>query len=158
MKIDWREKIERWNRISGMILLVIGVMTAWSSTHLSMGKLKHPGPGFLPFGLGICLIILSLILIFKNWKKESSPTPLWSKQTWLRPLLGVAILIFYAIGIDRLGFILTTFIFLIIWMALIEHLKWKTILSVSVATTIVLYLLFASFLEVPLPKGVLKLG
>ena len=152
------KKIEKWNRIPGFILLIIGVMTAWGSTSLSMGKFKHPGPGFLPFGLGICLIILSLILIFKSWKKEISPTPLWFQRAWLRPLLGVAILIFYAIVIEQLGFILTTFIFLLIWMALIERLKWKTILSISVGTTIVLYLIFAFFLEVPLPKGFLKLG
>lgn len=152
------KKIEKWNRISGFILLIIGMMTAWGSTHLSMGKFKHPGPGFLPFGLGICLIILSLILILKSWKKEISPTPLWLRRTWLRPLLGIVILGFYALVIDKLGFILTTFIFLLVWMALIERLKWKTILSISVGTTIVLYLIFAFFLEVPLPKGFLKLG
>ena len=152
------KKIEKWNRISGFILLIIGMMTAWGSTHLSMGKFKHPGPGFLPFGLGIFLIILSLILILKSWKREISPTPLWFQRTWLRPLLGVAILIFYAFVIDRLGFILTTFIFLLIWMGLIERLKWKAIFSISVGTTIVLYLIFAFFLEVPLPKGFLKLG
>jgi putative tricarboxylic transport membrane protein len=134
------------------------MMTAWGSTSLSMGKFKHPGPGFLPFGLGVCLIILSLILIFHNWRSKTSALPFWPQQTWLRPLLGIVILGFYAFVIDRLGFILTTFIFLLIWMGLIERLKWKTILSISVGTTIVLYLLFAFFLEVPLPKGFLKLG
>jgi putative tricarboxylic transport membrane protein len=68
----------------------------------------------------------------------------------------VAILIFYASIIDRLGFILTTLAFLLIWMGLIERLRWKTILSISVGTTLALYLLFVFFLEVPLPKGFLN--
>ena len=152
------KKIEKWNRISGFILLIIGMMTAWGSTSLSMGKFKHPGPGFLPFGLGVCLIILSLMLISHNRRSKTSSLPFWPQQIWLRPFLGIVILGFYALVIDKLGFILTTFIFLLIWMGLIERLKWKTILSISVGTTIVLYLLFAFFLEVPLPKGFLKLG
>jgi putative tricarboxylic transport membrane protein len=131
-------------------------MAVWGSTQLSMGKFKHPGPGFMPFGLGLCLIILSLVLILKNLGRNSSPIPFWSHRTWLRPLLGLAILVFYAFGIDRLGFILTTFIFLLIWMGLIERLRWKTALSISMGTTVALYLLFVFFLEVPLPKGFLN--
>lgn len=131
-------------------------MAAWGSAHLSMGKFKHPGPGFLPFGLGLCLIILSLILIFKNWGRSGPPTPFWSRGTWIRPLLGTATLIFYAIVIGQLGFILTTLFFLLIWTGLIERLRWKTVLSVSLGATGVLYLLFIFFLEIPMPKGFLK--
>ena len=122
-----------------------------------MGKWKHPGPGFFPFGLAIALVLLSFVLIFKHWKKDSSPAPFWPGRTWLRPLLGVAILIFYALMVDLFGFIPTTFIFLIIWMWVIERLRWRTILSISIGTTVVLYLIFSFFLEVPLPQGFLGL-
>ena len=149
-------KIEKWDRITGVILLLVGVITVWGSTSLSMGKFKHPGPGFLPFGLGVCLIILSLVLIMKQRKRETGSIPLWPKQAWLRPLLGLAVLIFYAFVIDKLGFILTTFVFLLIWMGLIERLRWKIIFSVSCGTTLALYFLFVFFLGVPLPKGFLN--
>jgi len=58
--------------------------------------------------------------------------------------------------VERLGFIITTFIFLIIWMGVIERLRWRTIISISIGTTGVLYLIFGFFLEVPLPWGFLK--
>jgi putative tricarboxylic transport membrane protein len=122
-----------------------------------MGKWRHPGPGFFPFGLAIALILLSLALIFKHWKKDPSPQPFWPERTWLRPLLGVAILVSYALVVDVIGFILTTFLFLIIWMRVIERLRWRTILSISVGTTVALYLIFNLFLEVPLPSGFLGL-
>ncbi|MBM4278230.1 MAG: tripartite tricarboxylate transporter TctB family protein [Deltaproteobacteria bacterium] len=131
-------------------------MAAWGSTHLSMGRFKHPGPGFLPFGLGLCLIILSLILIFKNLGRSPFPLPFWPQRTWLRPMLGLVILTFYAFFINHLGFILTTFIFLMIWMGLIERLRKKTVLIISLGTTAALYLLFVFFLEIPLPLGFLK--
>jgi putative tricarboxylic transport membrane protein len=122
-----------------------------------MGKWRHPGPGFFPFGLAIGLILLSLALVFKHWKKDSSPPPFWPERTWLRPLLGVAILVFYALVVDVIGFIVTTFLFLVIWMWVIERLRWRTILSISVGTTVALYLIFNLFLEVPLPSGFLGL-
>jgi putative tricarboxylic transport membrane protein len=143
--------------VTGYILLLIGMMTAWSSTHLSMGKWRHPGPGFFPFGLAIALIFLSLALIFKYWKKDSSSAPFWPERTWLRPLLGVAILIFYALVVDFIGFIVTTFLFLIIWMWVIERFRWRTIIGISIGTTVALYLIFNLFLEVPLPHGILGL-
>ena len=104
----------------------------------------------------IVLILLSLVLIFSNWKKSKSPTPFWPQRAWLRPLLGVAILVFYALVIGKLGFILTTFIFLLIWMGIIERLRWRTIIGISLGTTAALYLIFRLFLEVPLPLGFLK--
>jgi putative tricarboxylic transport membrane protein len=121
-----------------------------------MGRVKHPGPGFLPFGLALCLIILSLALFFKSWKENISSTPFWPHRTWLRPLLGVAILIFFALVVEWVGFLITTFFFLIIWMGVIERVRWRTIISVSIGTTAALYLIFALLLDVPLPLGFLK--
>jgi putative tricarboxylic transport membrane protein len=121
-----------------------------------MGRLRHPGSGFLPFGLAIVLIVLSLILIFSKREKESGSTPFWPHRAWLRPLLGVAILIFFALVVEWVGFLITTFIFLIIWMGVIERVRWITIISVSIGTTAALYLIFALFLDVPLPLGFLK--
>jgi hypothetical protein len=120
-----------------------------------MGKWKHPGPGFFPFGLGIILILLSFALIFRHWERDSAPAPFWPGRAWLRPLLGVAILVFYALVIGFIGFLPTTFIFLIIWMRVIERLRWRTILSISIGTTVALYLIFSFLLEVPLPQGFL---
>lgn len=122
-----------------------------------MGKWKQPGPGFFPFGLSIALILLSFALIQTHWKSDPLPASFWPGRTWLRPLLGIATLIFYALVVDFLGFIPTTFLFLVLWMWVIERLRWRTIISVSVGTTIVLYAIFTLFLEVPLPHGFLGL-
>ena len=121
-----------------------------------MGRVKHPGPGFLPFGLAICLIILSLVLIIKSWKGDVSLAPFWPHRTWLRPLLGMVFLIFFALVVQWVGFLITTFVFLIIWMGVIERIRWRAIVSISVGTTVALYLIFRLFLEVPLPTGFLR--
>jgi putative tricarboxylic transport membrane protein len=121
-----------------------------------MGSVKHPGSGFLPFGLALCLIALSFVLIFKSWRGKTPSTPFWPKRTWFRPLLGVTIFVFYALVIQRLGFLLSTFLFLIIWMRWIERVRWRTLIGISITTTAGLYFIFVFFLEVPLPMGLLK--
>ena len=148
-----RTAIEKWDRVSGYVLLAIGVITAWSSTSLSMGKASRPGPGFLPFGLALILSILAIALILENRKKGESAAPFWPERTWLRPLLGVAIFLLYAFVLGILGFIPTTFLFLVVWMGVIERIRWFTLLTISIAVTAVLFFIFEYFLEVPLPAG-----
>ncbi len=121
-----------------------------------MGRVRHPGPGFIPFGLALCLIILSLALIFKSWNRDIPSASFWPRRAWLRPLLGVVIFIFYALVIQWLGFLLSTLLFLVIWMRLIERVRWQTLIGVSIGTTAGLYFIFVFFLEVPLPMGFLK--
>lgn len=82
--------------------------------------------------------------------------PFWPERAWLRPLLGIIIFVLYAFLLGYLGFIPTTFLFLIIWMRVIEGIRWTTILSISVGVTAVLYFIFEYFLEVPLPMGFLS--
>jgi len=146
--------IEKWDRITGYILLIIGVVTAWSSTQLAMGSFKRPGPGFLPFGLACILIVLAVALIASRWKKNSGRIPFWPERTWLRPLLGSLAFALYALLIGLIGFLLTTFVFMILWMWVIEGISWRQIATVSTGVTLVLYLIFSYFLEVPLPGGI----
>ena len=118
-----------------------------------MGRFKHPGPGFFPFGLAVILVFLALALILQSRKKEGVPVPFWPERAWLRPLLGAVIFLLYALSLGYLGFILTTFLFLVVWMWVVERIRWATIITISVAVTAVLYLIFEYFLEVPLPTG-----
>jgi hypothetical protein len=136
--------------------LVIGVVGAWSSAQLKMGSFRHPGVGFLPFGLCIILILFSLALIISRLKKGTPSTPFWPSRTWLRPLLGVVILGLYALVIETLGFPLITFIFLLIWMGVIERVHWLKMMFISIGVTVGLYLIFGFFLEVPVPMGFFK--
>jgi hypothetical protein len=121
-----------------------------------MGKASRPGPGFLPFGLALILIALSIALLARSWKREEQSVPFWPDRGWVRPLLGVVIFLLYAVFLPPLGFIPTTFLFLIFWMWVIERIRWATILPISMAVTAVLYLIFSYFLEVPLPGGILS--
>jgi len=60
----------------------------------------------------------------------------------------------YVILIDIIGFFVTTAIYLFVTMvALKSSVKWSIV--VSILFPIFLYLIFVSFLKVPVPKGFL---
>ncbi len=121
-----------------------------------MGKFQHPGPGFLPFGLAILLGLLSFVLILQRPKKGGAPVPFWQKGAWLRPALGIVIFMIYSFLVGRLGFLPTTFLFLVLWMGAIERIRWYFILVLSSIVTVTVYVIFGYLLEVPLPMGFLE--
>ncbi len=121
-----------------------------------MGKWRHPGPGFLPFGLAILLAILALALILQRGKKDPAPRPFWPGGSWVRPLLGVVVFVIYCFLVGRLGFLPTTFLFLVLWMGAIERIRWQSILILSIVVTVAVYGIFGYLLEVPLPMGLLE--
>jgi hypothetical protein len=146
--------MHKWNRITGCILFCIGAVTAWSAaTTLSMGSLRHPGSGFLPFGLACILSLLSLPLVFRTGKGAGPAAAFWPERTWLRPLQGSLALFAYAFFLSILGFVPTTLLFLVGWMRYMEGLPWWKVIWVAVGVTAALYLLFVWFLGVPIPGG-----
>lgn len=147
----------KWNKIAGCILFCIGAVTAWSAaTNLSMGSFRHPGSGFLPFGLACILSLLSLALIFGARKTTERVSTFWPERTWVRPLKGSLALFAYAFFLGVIGFIPTTLLFIIGWTRFIEKLPWLKVIFVTGGVTIGLYLVFVWFLGVPIPVGFWK--
>jgi hypothetical protein len=110
------------------------------------------GPGFFPkLVAGLLAAFAAGILLFAVFsKKEESKPDMPSK-----PLLLVMVaMIVYIILLPYVGFLTTTPVFLTVAGFVVAdsvQLWWKKIAISSVATTGVLYYLFATLLNVPLP-------
>ena len=149
------------NFISGLFWLFIGLLlSVWSLTTYEIGRLTHPGPGYLPLALGIILILLSLILLIAQWKKRTSPTkrPVLSSTTpggWKKIVYTVLVLAVTAFFFETLGYLLTFFILIVLLMKGAAYQSWKRILLTAFLTTLGVYLIFVLLLEQPLPRGLL---
>jgi putative tricarboxylic transport membrane protein len=129
----------------------------YSLTELKLGTITQPGPGFMPFIGGVGITLLSAFWILSNIKKIKITGPLWQKGELKNPLLAVIIIIAYTALIDRLGYILSTLMFLVAWQFAIEREKWLKTSIIAIVGTAVMYLLFAFLLEVQLPEGILNI-
>ena len=68
----------------------------------------------------------------------------------------VALLILgYILVVERMGFLLTGFLFLFVILKVVEKLSWEKAIFVPICTLSVSYFLFIFFLKANLPKGIL---
>jgi hypothetical protein len=146
----------RWERWLAAFLIFLSCGAAALAVRMGYGDLRHPGPGFFPFWLAAFLAFLSFIYLFGNLgSRIEREGRLWGKGAWIRPSLAAAVMFVYTVLMGELGFFSSTFLLFFSWLTLIEREKWKTIGLTSVVGTLCFYLVFAVFLKVPLPKGIL---
>lgn len=149
--------MKRYERLAALFLILVGITTglhAW--LNLGLGNLQLPDSGFMPFLGSLLLIGCSLIWLLGNLGPDSAPVPFWAGRDWLRPLLSVLLMLFYAWSIDWLGYLLATLVFMLTWQLGIERERWQKAGLIALASTAVMYLLFAKLLAVPLPTGILS--
>jgi len=146
-------KIGQW---SGLVWLFFAVFIVVESFRLPLGSWRDPGAGFLPLWSGILLALLALIDYGQSRREEESPGEKGEahgggsrKFLWV-----VAALFGYAVLLEILGFILTTFLLLLILLRAGEPQRWAMALGGSVAASLLSYLLFEVWLKTQLPKGI----
>lgn len=147
--------------ISGIFWLVLGLLFSILSTRYQIGSLTKPGPGFLPLGLGVLLIFFSLILLLGQTKKfslakETVPS-FFAPGGWKKVAYTVSILLLATFLFEKMGYLLTVFLFIVFLMLQAELKSWKKIFLIALCTTLCIYLIFVLWLEQPLPRGFLRI-
>jgi putative tricarboxylic transport membrane protein len=142
--------------VSSSIWMAFGGLFVIGALHQGLMRKEVPGPGFLPFLVGIALILISLfVLIPAVLKKEKGEVQaLFPDRRSLRNILFTLVVLFgYGIALEYLGYLLTTFLFMFSIARLIEPTGWVTTMIVSLLTAVLSYLLFVVLLQVQLPSG-----
>jgi len=145
-------------RMAGFIWLCLGLGVCFMSYDLNLGKASSPGSGFFPFLTGCLLIFLSLMYLIKlfffpEMRKEGERFR--ERPRWNRQVLAVASLVAYVLLLSVLGYLVTTFLFIVFLIRLIEPLRWSTTLVVAAATVAITYFIFDYWLMCQFPKGLL---
>jgi hypothetical protein len=91
-------------------------MVIVESLRLSLDDIHNPGPGFMPFALGISLLLLSLLVFLVPGEKPKEAG--LNREALKRNLLILAGLVIYMLLFKPLGFYLTTFLLLVYLMKL----------------------------------------
>jgi len=164
----------RWsNIIIGIILLISSAFYYLSTMEFPPpSKTENLGPAFFPTLLAAVLAFLALLLILNTFlargasgKKgdgaviqgaerleEDSFSAEDISYKFLFGTIGLSFL--YVALISILGFLISTVLFLVTLIRLLEYKDWKNNVAASVGLTATLYLLFAVALGVTLPAGI----
>jgi len=140
-----------------LVLAGLAAFLLVQSRHLSFGSMRVPQTGFFPTVLAILLLILAVALLAQGFVgAESSRAPdKILAEGWSRIGLTLAAMIAFALVLESLGFLLSTFFLMILLLRAIESQRWSKVVVVAVLTAVASYAIFGWILGIPLPGGVL---
>jgi putative tricarboxylic transport membrane protein len=139
----------------GIVLLIYSVIMIWQSLTLDYYTAFGPGPGFFPLWISILLLVLSLLYLWESAKKDiillSTIIP---KGKDLRKILAVlGSVIIFMILVNFVGFVISGSILL--FLLFMKEYKWYQGMVMSISISILLFYIFKTLLNVPLPANVL---
>ena len=140
---------------SSFFWMIVSAMTIFLSFKLPFGSFANPGAGFLPLLVGVMMFLLSLILFVQQlFKEEEGRKAFWAKGGTARVLLILGSLVFYGVFLEKLGFILMTFLLMGFLLLAIGRVRKLAVLLLSLLSSLGCYAVFQIWLNVQLPKGV----
>jgi hypothetical protein len=136
--------------IGSLFWIGIGICFALGGVKLNIGEFRNPGAGFLPTIMGLIMICISTFTLIKGLLGPISPI---SQIAWRRHSLMVASVFFYALLLDFIGFLPSTFVFMLILFGLFlkGERKWPKVFLYSTSTALAAWLLFSMALSIPFP-------
>jgi len=136
-------------------MLLIGVFFIIESLRLGLGGFHRPGVGFLSFYSGLILSCVALGSLFKTFltaKRED-------EKLFGRSVLNVATmfmaLVAYILLFRVLGYLISTFLLLIILFKAGGFRRWIFALVASLLVVSATYVVFSSWLNMRFPKSFL---
>ena len=154
------------HNVANMVVIALGIfVTFYSYYSLKLGILISPDAGFMPFLFGIALIVLGIVwriqtMIFKSPVRvkyngvpsaELKAAPLRASR--IKLCLGFVATVVYASLFERIGFFLSTLLFMLGWQMLVERQRWLKAIIITILCAVAMYTLFKLLLRVELPSS-----
>jgi len=147
----------RGDVVGSLFLFLLGTGAIVGAIQLRVGTPTEPQPGFFPFLAGISLVVLSIIIFLKGWFGQRQENVAFGEIKRPAYLLGVMIVLVAVL--DRLGYVIGTFIASGLILRILNVKSWKVLLLTSLCLSIGTYILFDRLLGIELPVGILaRLG
>ena len=155
------------DRVTGLFLVGLGAASAYGGWRLPPVPGQPVGPNVFPLVIGTGLALCGLAIAFgigHSFEEEEEIIPFEGgeapaprgKLYGLRALLPPALLLFYVLAADRLGFILTAGLIVFVTSTALGA-RLKLSLPLTVLAPIAIHLIFSKLLRVPLPIGLLPM-
>jgi putative tricarboxylic transport membrane protein len=137
--------------------LLFSLITCMESYRLSLGSINQPGPGFFPFGTGLAMLFLSLAAIFQSLRKSDSEDNKTSDEPlrWRSIVIILAAAMAYAFSLEKIGFLINTFLFICLMLKVVEPQTWKTSIIGGLIAAIAANIVFNVIFKAQIPSGIL---
>jgi len=148
--------------VTGVLFLAFGLLFFIEGSKYPSTIKGDMGSSFMPQLIAACIIILAVMKIIESLRinnpkaKSNDLASQKEKEDIKGGLMTVALIIVYAVLFKPLGFIVSTFLYLMLQMIVLcdkDKRNWKIITSISVIAPVLIYLFFVYVVERPMPQG-----
>lgn len=149
----------------GALFALLGAAILWHVQGFPRIPGQNVGPALFPGVLAVAMLVSGAILIASGLKarRRAETAPGWAVAPgWLRSsrhVFAFAVLIasnvFYLLAVDRLGFLLTAFVYLAALMGVLR-VRLALVVPVAFLMALAIHYAFYKLLRVPLPWGILE--
>ena len=144
--------------IVGVVIFLFGAITTLLSLKMPIGTFRMAGTGLFPFYLGIILMILSGVFIFKMFfqgqeGKVKEEVSIESSESPIQLILFLGAMVLATLFFNQLGYPLISFLLMVALLRILGIKRWGLNILISVVTAVGSYLLFVKWLDIPMPKG-----
>lgn len=145
------------DQVSGAVLMALGAAAAIAGSRLPGVPGQDVGPSVFPMVVGTGLVICGALIALRVGAAFEAPEePPEPRSRWfgLRALLPPALLIFYVLASEPLGF-LPTAALIVGAVSLALGGGWRLAVPLALVAPLFVHAVFAKLLRVPLPDGLL---
>jgi hypothetical protein len=142
------------DRVTAVLLFALSVaFAAGALKYYSWWGPGGPGSAFLPFWLALVMGLLSLMMLFKKSKDDSSWLPRGEGLRDMLVVLGVTVAFIALLKVT--GMVIGTALYLSALVWYLGRHRWWVTLGVALAAAGFNWLVFVHWLRVPMPEGII---
>ncbi len=141
------------DKVSGLVVFLLGVAIMWQGRHLSIGNLHAPGPGFFPMLTAAVLVVLSVPIFVTSQAREAGER-LFTIAALRRVVTVFVALLGYYLLLEYLGFPVVSFLLMAFFFIFVARYRIHVAIFWAFVSTGLAYLLFEILLKSNLPKGI----
>ncbi|MFF5075486.1 tripartite tricarboxylate transporter TctB family protein [Actinoplanes sp. NPDC000266] len=136
------------NLVIALVVVILGGATLIGSLDLGVGTLSAPGPGTWPAIVSAVLIVLGAVLAARARRTDDAER---FTRSGLLVLAAVASMVAFVALVEVIGFEIPAALLAFVWLRFLGRESWRMSVVVSLAVTLVLYLIFVGALSVTIP-------
>jgi len=149
--------VKRTRVYCNLFWLLFSLITCIEAYRFKLGTIHQPGPGFFPFGAGCVMLLLSVGALLQSLGRKEKVEAMSRQGTfrWWNIVIILAAIATYAFSLEKVGFLINTFLFVSLLLKVVEPQRWKTSILGGVITAVIANLVFNVIFQAHIPSGIL---
>jgi hypothetical protein len=148
--------MRRLDHATAAVMLLLAALVVVGTRELEFWDDFGPGSRFMPLWVAGVTAVLSLMLMTEAKRRAAHDPADWPDRAGLRRVaLTFAGIVAFALTAPWLGFVVTTALFVVALLLMVEHRPLLPSLFTGLLVAALVHAIFVSWLNIALPRGIL---